>query len=176
MPFVIQWTTHCAGPENLLTLNTPAGDLLVTMSNNTITRADWLISPTDASTALAPTANHPLQQLLSSYWQNPHTIFTITLLEQGSSYRRKVWQQLSATALGETLSYAALASQIGSAARPVGNACRDNPYPLFIPCHRVVAAHGPGGYCGQTTGALMAIKARLLAYEASFNLAISSKA
>ena len=173
MPFVIQWTPHCAGPENVLTFNTPAGDLLVAMSGNTITRADWLIAPPDASKALAATANHPLQQLLSSYWQNPHASITIELLEQGSSYRRKVWQQLSATALGETLSYAALASQIGSAARPVGNACRDNPYPLFIPCHRVIAANGLGGYCGQTQGGLMTIKARLLAYEASFKPCMS---
>ncbi len=176
MPFVIKWIADCTDPERLVILNTPAGDLRASVCGNVITRADWLVTPTDASAALAPTASHPLQQLLSAYWQNPHTSVTITLLEQGSSYRRKVWQQLSATALGETLSYAALASQIGSAARPVGNACRDNPYPLFIPCHRVIAANGLGGYCGQTTGGLMAIKTRLLAYEASFNLTISTKA
>jgi methylated-DNA-[protein]-cysteine S-methyltransferase len=52
----------------------------------------------------------------------------------------------------------------------VGNACRSNPYPFFIPCHRVVAVSGLGGYSGQTKGGMMAIKTQLLAHEAKQSL------
>jgi methylated-DNA-[protein]-cysteine S-methyltransferase len=61
-----------------------------------------------------------------------------------------------------------LAQKIGSSARAVGNACRDNPYPVIIPCHRVVSVSGMGGYCGHTAGDFMAIKSKLLDYEALF--------
>jgi len=90
------------------------------------------------------------------------------LLRQGSAYRQQVWAALAQIPLGETLTYSALAKKIGSAARAVGNACRDNPYPLFIPCHRVVSVSGMGGYCGQTDGHFMTIKHQLLAFEAAF--------
>ena len=50
---------------------------------------------------------------------------------------------------GETRTYADLARALGSAPRAVGQACGDNPIPILIPCHRVVAANGAlGGYSG----------------------------
>lgn len=94
---------------------------------------------------------------------------TVKLLKQGSAYRNKVWTALCQIALGETISYSALANKIDSSARAVGNACRDNPYALFIPCHRVVSISGMGGYCGQIDGDLMTIKLKLLEFEASHN-------
>ncbi|MCK5354927.1 MAG: MGMT family protein, partial [Methyloprofundus sp.] len=47
----------------------------------------------------------------------------------------------------------------------LANACRKNPFPLIIPCHRVVAKTGLGGYAGETTGKLIEIKAALLQHE-----------
>jgi methylated-DNA-[protein]-cysteine S-methyltransferase len=49
---------------------------------------------------------------------------------------------------GETLTYGALGDRVGSIARAVGQACKTNPYPLIIPCHRVVSASGPEYYSG----------------------------
>jgi methylated-DNA-[protein]-cysteine S-methyltransferase len=43
---------------------------------------------------------------------------------------------------GDTVSYGALARQIGSGPRAIGQACARNPYPLVIPCHRILAAGG----------------------------------
>jgi methylated-DNA-[protein]-cysteine S-methyltransferase len=68
---------------------------------------------------------------------------------------------------GRTRSYGDIAAELGSSARAVGNACRANPIPLFIPCHRVVAKHGLGGFGGQTRGRLPEIKAWLLRHEQS---------
>jgi methylated-DNA-[protein]-cysteine S-methyltransferase len=161
MPFVIEWIESCSGAVDVFTLATPAGALAVCTQDGVITQLDWCLEA-------GPASSHCLQQQLIGHWQNPHTVIEIKLLKQGSAYRHQVWAQLCKIPLGETLTYAAVASRIGSAARAVGNACRDNPYPLFIPCHRVVSASGLGGYCGQTEGDLMAIKLRLLAFEASY--------
>jgi O-6-methylguanine DNA methyltransferase len=77
------------------------------------------------------------------------------------------WQVLRAALtipLGQTRTYQWVARKIGrpKAARAVGQALRKNPYPLIIPCHRVVKSDGtPGGYAGKMDGK----KARLLALE-----------
>jgi methylated-DNA-[protein]-cysteine S-methyltransferase len=49
---------------------------------------------------------------------------------------------------GETMTYGALAIQTRSIARAVGQACKTNPYPIIIPCHRVTSASGPEYYSG----------------------------
>jgi methylated-DNA-[protein]-cysteine S-methyltransferase len=89
------------------------------------------------------------------------------LLKQGSTYRNQVWTALCDIPFGATISYSALAKKINSSARAVGNACRDNPFPLLIPCHRVISVSGIGGYCGRIDGNLMTIKHKLLEFEAS---------
>lgn len=84
---------------------------------------------------------------------------------QGSEFQLRVWEALLAIPFGELVTYGELARRIGvpGAARAVGGANHENPVPILVPCHRVVAAGGRlGGYGGGT-----AIKARLLALEAA---------
>ena len=78
-------------------------------------------------------------------------------------FTRRVLEAARAIPPGATLTYGELARRAGSprAARAVGQVMARNPIPLVIPCHRVVAAAGPGGYAGG-----LALKARLLALEA----------
>ncbi len=66
----------------------------------------------------------------------------------GTEFHRKVWRAMEKIPFGETRSYGEIAAAAGSpgAARAVGTACKSNPLALFIPCHRVVAANGLGGY------------------------------
>jgi methylated-DNA-[protein]-cysteine S-methyltransferase len=66
---------------------------------------------------------------------------------------------------GTVRTYAELARQLGSAARAVGGACRNNPVPILIPCHRVVGQQGLGGYTGALTGDPLGIKRWLLRHE-----------
>jgi AraC family transcriptional regulator of adaptative response/methylated-DNA-[protein]-cysteine methyltransferase len=63
---------------------------------------------------------------------------------RGTAFQRKVWEALREIPLGETRSYAEIASRVGSrrAARAVAAACAANPLAVAIPCHRVVAANG----------------------------------
>ena len=72
-------------------------------------------------------------------------------LSGGSEFQKRVWRTLRRIASGRTWSYAQVARQIGNpkATRAVGSACGANPIPVFVPCHRVLAAHnGLGGFSG----------------------------
>jgi methylated-DNA-[protein]-cysteine S-methyltransferase len=65
-------------------------------------------------------------------------------------FRKKVMQELCKVPAGATVTYGELAAASGSpgAARAVGNVMATNPVPLFVPCHRVVATQGLGGFSG----------------------------
>lgn len=90
---------------------------------------------------------------------------SIPLDPRGTPFRRKVWAELLKIPHGKTLSYSEVARRVGSpgAMRAVGSACGINPIPLFIPCHRVVAANGSlGGFGGG-----LKMKEKLIAIEAA---------
>lgn len=88
-----------------------------------------------------------------------------SIVLQGTPFQRAVWTALTTIPFGETRSYSDIAKQVGSprASQAVGQACKRNPLPLVIPCHRVVrVSNGLGGYCGIVNSDL---KMRLLANE-----------
>ena len=64
------------------------------------------------------------------------------------AYRQRVWQALCEIPYGQTRSYIEIAAVAGGSARSVGQANGNNPIPIIIPCHRVVAATHIGGYSG----------------------------
>ena len=69
----------------------------------------------------------------------------------GTKFELKVWNQLQRIPIGETRTYKEIAISIGfpNASRAVANACAKNPYPIKIPCHRVIRSDGKlGGYSG----------------------------
>ncbi len=95
---------------------------------------------------------------------NKKTIRIATQLDV-SPFQEKVLKQLHKIPYGETRSYGEIAKILNTSARAVGNACRNNPLPIIIPCHRVVAANGIGGYDGARSGKLLKVKRALLALE-----------
>lgn len=114
-------------------------------------------------TALAVEAVLQLQR----YFSQPRQQFTLPLAPAGTAFQQRVWQALSAIASGRPVTYGNLARGLGSSARAVAGACRANPLPLFIPCHRVVAADGLGGYMGALQGEALQLKQWLLEHEAA---------
>ncbi len=102
---------------------------------------------------------------LRSYFLDPRVPVQLPLRVLGTPFQQRVWSALQAIPPGEVRTYGELARAIGSAPRAVGQACRRNPIPIVIPCHRVVAVQGAGGYSGATEGAELAIKRWLLAHE-----------
>ncbi|MDN3505905.1 MAG: methylated-DNA--[protein]-cysteine S-methyltransferase [Simkaniaceae bacterium] len=89
--------------------------------------------------------------------------FPLPLHLKVGPFQKQVLEKLQKIPLGETRSYKEIACQLGrpGAARAVGTACRINPYPLVIPCHRVISSGG--GLGGFAYG--VAMKRRLLDFE-----------
>ena len=114
-----------------------------------------------AGNALAERAARQLEQ----YRENADTIFDLPLLVEGTAFQKSVWQAMCAIPRGRTRTYGDLAREIGCEARTVGQACGDNRLPIVIPCHRVVAADGIGGFSHTTEGYLIEAKRWLLAHE-----------
>lgn len=106
-----------------------------------------------------------LAQALRGYFADPTQRSGCAVAAQGSAFQRRAWARIAAIAPGETRTYGAIARELQSAPRAVGNACRANPVPLFVPCHRVVGAGGLGGFAGERGGRLLAIKRWLLRHE-----------
>ncbi|VAW89355.1 Methylated-DNA--protein-cysteine methyltransferase [hydrothermal vent metagenome] len=102
---------------------------------------------------------------LQCYFEDSQRPFSLPLVSQGSDFQQRVWQFMCAIPVGETRRYGDAAIALKSAARAVGGACRRNPVPLVVPCHRIVAANGLGGFDGQRDGAELDFKQWLLNHE-----------
>jgi len=103
---------------------------------------------------------------IEKYVADPAYRFRLPLKPLGTAFQRRVWEQIAAVPLGETRTYGELARRLQSAPRAVGQACGTNYFPLVIPCHRVVAANGLGGFAHNSSGYLIEVKRWLLAHEA----------
>ncbi|MDP9095238.1 MAG: methylated-DNA--[protein]-cysteine S-methyltransferase [Pseudomonadota bacterium] len=127
-----------------LSLHTPLGDLTVSDEDGAIVAVDWGWGRDQERTPLLDEARAQLQ----AYFDGRLTRFDLNLSPAGTDYRRKVWAALCDIPSGETRTYADIARIAGGAARSVGQANGANPIPVLIPCHRVVASNGIGGYTG----------------------------
>lgn len=86
---------------------------------------------------------------INTYFNNPRHRFQLTLKPQGSTYQLQVWNALLVIPVGRTLTYGELSIKLQSSPRAIGQACKNNPLALFIPCHRVVGKTNHGGYMGK---------------------------
>jgi len=102
---------------------------------------------------------------LTCYFENPQWHFDLPLDLTGTQFQQRLWRALSDVPAGSTDTYGRLASQLSSGAQAVGQACRRNPVPVVVPCHRIVSRQGLGGYVGEVDGENMVIKKALLAHE-----------
>ena len=102
---------------------------------------------------------------LDRYLADPEFRFDLPLARSGTPFQRRVWAKIAAIAPGRTRSYGEIAREIDSAARAVGQACGANPLPLVVPCHRVLASSGIGGFAHRDDGFPLAVKRWLLAHE-----------
>jgi len=119
--------------------------------------------PVAPQNALAERAARQLER----YREDPDAKFDLPLLIEGTEFQRRLWDALCAIPRGRTLTYGEMARRLGGEARAVGQACGDNKLPIVIPCHRVVAAGGIGGFAHSTDGYLIEAKRWLLMHESS---------
>jgi methylated-DNA-[protein]-cysteine S-methyltransferase len=83
---------------------------------------------------------------IEAYFSDSYNYFNLPVVLKGTPFQRRVWQVISGIPTGQVLTYGEIANEIGSGARAVANACGANYLPLVIPCHRVVAKNGLGGF------------------------------
>jgi len=102
---------------------------------------------------------------IERYIDDPEFEFDLPLASCGTPFQRRVWGKIAAISPGRTRSYGDLARELGSAPRAVGQACGANPLPLVVPCHRVLAASGIGGFAHHEGGFHLSVKRWLLAHE-----------
>lgn len=104
-----------------------------------------------------------IENELWAYFKDSTHSFNLALKPYGTVYQQQVWAALRTIPAGRTITYGALALQLQSSPRAIGQACKKNPLPLFIPCHRVVGKGHLGGYMGNTD--FIAYKTHLLEHE-----------
>ncbi len=125
-------------------LHTPIGDITVSEEDGAVVALDWGWGRDQASTPLLRAAESQLQ----AYFDGTLTAFDLPLAPFGTPYRQRVWKALTDIPYGATRTYGEIAAVAGGSARSVGQANGNNPIPLIIPCHRVVAGSHIGGYSG----------------------------
>lgn len=142
----------------------PFGRLGITLQNGVLADINFLDHeiPLRAPTG---TAARRVCAALRTYLKKPRGKFRLPLVTDGTDFQQRVWRALQRIPAGKVLSYGELARTLKTGPRAVGNACRANPIPIVIPCHRVVAANGRGGFMGKTGGRALVIKDWLLTHE-----------
>ncbi len=136
----------------------------VSTRNDRVVEICYLPSSTAVIAPRNPLAERAARQL-ERYRADPDARFDLPLLIEGSPLQRAVWEAMCSIPRGQTRTYGDLAQQLGAEARAVGQACGDNRLPIVIPCHRVVAANGIGGFAHATEGFLIETKRWLLRHE-----------
>ncbi len=127
-----------------LSLHTQVGDLTLSEEDGALVAIDWGWVEAQDPTPLLAEARRQLQ----AYFDGDRLSFDLPLAPAGTPYQRRVWQALCEIPPGTTRSYADIARAVGGSPRAVGGANGRNPIPIVIPCHRVVATTGIGGYSG----------------------------
>lgn len=146
-------------------LPAPFGALGVNVADGRLTGLEFLPPGTAALAPDTPFLRRVAAEL-AAYYDNPSRAFSLPLAPAGTPFRQRVWQALLAIPPGQAISYGELARRVDSAPRAVGQAVGDNPIPIIIPCHRVVAADGGlGGFMHSRVGFSQDIKRWLLEHE-----------
>lgn len=136
----------------------PVGTIRVSEYDGAIVAVAW----GDADPAPATPLLAEVQRQLAYYYADGTYQFDLPLKPAGTEFQRAVWRVMRAIPAGSVRTYGEVARELISAARAVGGACGANPIPIIIPCHRIVAASGLGGFSGE--GGVEA-KRQLLAHE-----------
>jgi methylated-DNA-[protein]-cysteine S-methyltransferase len=156
-------------------VETPLGNLRLAVTETGVARiglprssgsgfAGWLrIAFADAERVPWLPLVDKLSQDLTEYFAGRRREFSLPLDLRGSEFQQAVWREIGCIPYGETRTYSEVARGAGRprAVRAAGTATGNNPVPIVIPCHRVIAAHGRlGGFSGGLDA-----KRRLLALE-----------
>jgi methylated-DNA-[protein]-cysteine S-methyltransferase len=146
-----------------LSVASPIGPLTIIAANEALVAVEWRDRRAHDESALLRDA----ARQLGEYFAGTRKAFNLPLAPAGEPFEQQVWKLMAAIPYGETRRYGELAQPLDAEAQAIGEACARNPLPIFIPCHRVVAHNGLGGYSG---GKGIETKRRLLVLEGALLL------
>ena len=150
-------------------LKTPFATLGIVASETHLLHIHFLPMDVIAKAPKTNTVAHLASVQLMAYLDNPAFEFELPLMLTGSKHQVDVWQAMRNIKAGSTQTYGELSASIDSSPRAVGTACGQNPVPIVVPCHRVVAATGLGGFMGGKKNDSLRIKRWLLVHESTRN-------
>jgi methylated-DNA-[protein]-cysteine S-methyltransferase len=142
----------------------PFAVLGIRTAGETLTGIDYLPRGAAILAPLTRFAERVCRQL-DRYLDDPAFRFDLPFDYRGTDFQCRVWRAIHAIPPGQTSSYSALARRLRTSPRPVGGACGANRIPIIIPCHRVLAARGIGGFMHARAGLPIEIKRWLLRHE-----------
>ena len=155
-------------------VSTPIGCLEVLCRQNTILEVDLGLKNNTSTHSHLNTSDKSMSSYartvknqIEAYFMNALSGFSLDIHVAGTAFQQSVWDVISSIKTGETLTYTDVANQLNSSPRAVGNACRANPVPIIVPCHRVVSKSGIGGFAGEREGNNIDVKHWLLEHERS---------
>ena len=154
-----------SAPVYAAVIDSPVGRLGVGIEANAVASIDWVPAGVAVKAPADPLTRRVVGQLQDYFADPAHHRFDLPLVPAPTAFQARVRAALEAIAPGRVQSYGDLARELGSSARAVGGACRANPVPLIVPCHRVVSAHGLGGFGGMRSGERLTVKRQLLEGE-----------
>lgn len=149
----------------------PIGRFGVAVADDFVTRIERLDTGSDQA-ATHPLAAEVVRQL-AAWSDDLRHRFDLPLAPAATPFQRRFRAALCAVPVGEVVTYGELARRLASAPRAVGNACGANPLSIVVPCHRVVAANGIGGY-GRDPGGGSAVEFKRWLLDRERELAGSS--
>ncbi|OGT35795.1 MAG: hypothetical protein A2W28_01825 [Gammaproteobacteria bacterium RBG_16_51_14] len=140
----------------------PIGWLGIRLQGQQLKQLAWL----SARPVVKKVENRRLRIIMDAlhrYFSAAQDFPTLPVAPEGTVFQRRVWAALQDIPCGQAVTYGQLARKLNTGSRAIGQACRANPIAVIIPCHRVIAARGPGGYMGKAGKTV--IKQWLLAHE-----------
>lgn len=125
-----------------LTLDTPTGPFTLIERDGALVGARWGGERSREETPLLAEA----ARQVGGYFAGTRRDFDLPLAIGGSATLQAACAAMRAIPMGETRTYGELATRLGVSAQAMGQLCGANPIPLIVPCHRVLAAQGLGGF------------------------------
>lgn len=157
---------ECAVQDYTAIIDSPCGMLGILDNGEVLQAINFLYNTQPLRRPSSLLAEEVINQL-ESFFSDSTFEFNLPLTKAITPFQSKARQALLSIPVGKTMSYGNVAKTIASSARAIAGACRRNPVPIIVPCHRVVAVDGLGGFAGALDGKPLENKKWLLKHESA---------
>lgn len=129
-------------------IDSPIGKLAIVSRDGKLVRVSWGGAPAAGAEDVPTPLLAEAARQMAAYFAGSLQEFNLPLSPAGNPQQQEVFAAMQAIPYGRTRTYGEIAKDINMLPNEVGQGCAANPIPVIIPCHRVLAAEGLGGYSG----------------------------